>query len=113
MVCHTHYCRVSTDDEDQMNSYHSQVKHYTEMIVKNPNWQMVDVYSDAAITGTKVEKREGFMKMIADCQNGKIDQVITKSISRFARNTLDTLKYVRLLKEKGVAVVFEEEKSTP
>ena len=58
------YCRVSTDTEDQMNSYHSQVKYYTEMIVKNPNWQMVDVYSDAAITGTKVEKREGFMKML-------------------------------------------------
>ena len=104
------YCRVSTDDEDQMNSYHSQVKYYTEMIVKNPNWQMADVYADAAVTGTKADKREGFMKMIADCQDGKIDQVITKSISRFARNTVDTLKYVRMLKEKNVAVIFEEEK---
>ena len=104
------YCRVSTDSEDQMNSYHSQVKYYTELIAKNHNWQMVDVYTDAAITGTKVDKREGFRRMIADCLEGRIDQVITKSISRFARNTVDTLKYVRMLKEKNIAVIFEDEK---
>ena len=103
------YCRVSTDTEDQMNSYHSQVKYYTDLISKKPEWQFVDIYADAAITGTKVDKREGFRKMIADCADGKIDQIITKSISRFARNTVDTLNYVRMLKEKGVAVFFEEE----
>ena len=103
------YCRVSTDTEDQMNSYRSQVKYYTEMISKNPKWQLVDIYSDAAITGTKIDKREGFRNMIADAASGKIDMVITKSISRFARNTVDTLKYVRQLKEKNVAVFFEDE----
>ena len=103
------YCRVSTDTEDQMNSYHSQVKYYTDKINDNPKWQMVDIYTDAAITGTKVDKREGFRKMISDCAANKIDLVITKSISRFARNTVDTLNYVRQLKEKNVAVFFEDE----
>ena len=103
------YCRVSTDTEDQINSYKSQVQYYTDLIASKPEWQMAGIYSDAAITGTKVDKREGFRNMIADCTSGKIDLVITKSISRFARNTLDTLKYVRLLKDKGVAVIFEDE----
>lgn len=103
------YCRVSTDTEDQINSYNSQVKYYTDLIASKPEWQMAGIYSDAAITGTKVDKREGFRNMIADCTSGKIDLVITKSISRFARNTLDTLKYVRLLKDKGVSVIFEDE----
>ena len=103
------YCRVSTDTEDQINSYNSQLQYYTDLIASKPEWQMAGIYSDAAITGTKVDKREGFRNMIADCTSGKIDLVITKSISRFARNTLDTLKYVRLLKDKGVSVIFEDE----
>lgn len=104
------YCRVSTDDEEQLNSFSSQVKYYTELIEKEPNWMMAGVYSDEAITGTMVSKREGFQRMIKACLEGEVDMVITKSISRFARNTLDTLKYVRTLKEKGVAVYFEDEK---
>ena len=103
------YCRVSTDTEDQMNSYNSQLQYYTDLISKNPKWEMVDIYADAAITGTKADKRDGFQSMIADCLHGKVDQIITKSISRFARNTVDTLKYVRLLKEHNVAVIFEDE----
>ena len=104
------YCRVSTDGEEQLSSYRSQVKYYTELIEKNPDWMMAGIYADEAITGTQVTKREGFQKMILDCMAGQIDMVITKSISRFARNTLDTLKYVRMLKEKDIAVFFEDEK---
>lgn len=103
------YCRVSTDSEDQLNSYRSQVKYYTDLINDKSEWMMAGVYSDEAITGTQVAKREGFRKMIDDCMDGQIDMVITKSISRFARNTLDTLKYVRMLKEKDIAVYFEDE----
>ena len=104
------YCRVSTDSEDQLNSYKSQVQYYTDMIKKNKEWVLVDIYADEAITGTQVTKREDFQRMINDCMNGDIDMVITKSISRFARNTLDTLKYVRMLKERNIAVYFEDEK---
>ena len=103
------YCRVSKDTEDQLNSYRSQVLYYTETIQKNPDWIMTEVYADEAITGTLVTKRESFQKMLNDCLAGKIDMIITKSISRFARNTLDTLKYVRLLKEHQIAVFFEDE----
>ena len=103
------YCRVSTDSEDQLNSYRSQVKYYTDLIQEKNDWMMAGVYADEAITGTQVTKREGFQKMIRDCMNGQIDMVITKSISRFARNTLDTLKYVRMLKERDIAVFFEDE----
>jgi DNA invertase Pin-like site-specific DNA recombinase len=104
------YCRVSTDSEDQLNSYKSQKTYYTDLIKKNKEWFFVDIYADEAITGTQVTKREEFQRMINDCMNGDIDMVITKSISRFARNTLDTLKYVRMLKEKNIAVYFEDEK---
>jgi DNA invertase Pin-like site-specific DNA recombinase len=103
------YCRVSTDSEDQLNSYRSQVQYYTDKISENVDWMMAGIYADEAITGTQVAKREGFQKMINDCMSGQIDMVITKSISRFARNTLDTLKYVRMLKEKDIAVFFEDE----
>ena len=103
------YCRVSTDTEDQLNSYKSQVKYYTELIKSKPEWSLAGIYADEAITGTQVKKREDFRRLINDCMNGDVDMVITKSISRFARNTLDTLKYVRMLKDKGVAVFFEEE----
>ena len=95
--------------KDELNSYKSQVKYYTELIKSKPEWSLAGIYADEAITGTQVKKREDFQRLINDCMNGDVDMVITKSISRFARNTLDTLKYVRMLKDKGVAVFFEEE----
>ncbi|WP_088186063.1 recombinase family protein [Desulfosporosinus sp. FKA] len=103
------YARVSTDNEEQISSYQAQVEHYTFYIKNNSAWEFISVYSDEGINGTNTKKREGFNRMIEDCMAGKIDMVITKSICRFARNTLDTLKYVRLLKEKGVAIFFEKE----
>lgn len=103
------YARVSTDSEDQLNSFESQVKYYNEKIAKNIEWSFVEVYADESISGTQDYKRSNFMRMIQDSMNGKIDLILTKSISRFARNTLDTLKYVRMLKEKNVAILFEEE----
>ena len=103
------YCRVSTDSEDQLNSYKSQVAYYTDLIEGNADWTLAGIYADEAITGTQVAKREEFQRLINDCMNGDIDLIITKSISRFARNTVDTLKYVRVLKEKSIEVFFEEE----
>ena len=103
------YCRVSTDGDEQLNSFASQKSYYKEKIESNPKWTLVDLYADEAITGTKATVREGFQKMIQDAYQGKIDIIMTKSISRFARNTVDTLNYVRKLKEKRVAVYFEEE----
>ena len=103
------YCRVSTYNEEQLNSYQSQLKYYDEKINSNSEWQFAGIYADEAISGTLDYKRTDFMRMIADCMEDKIDMILTKSISRFARNTLDTLKYVRMLKEKNVAILFEEE----
>lgn len=103
------YCRVSTDNEDQLSSYEAQVSHYTDHIQRNPEWEFCGIFSDEGITGTNTKKRIGFNHMIEECMAGKIDMVITKSISRFARNTLDTLQYVRQLKEKGIAIFFEKE----
>ena len=103
------YCRVSTDSKDQINSYNSQVTYYKNLIQENPKWIFAGIYADPGITGTKTEKRDEFNKMIKDANDGKIDMILTKSISRFARNTLDTLKYVRTLKNLNVAVKFEEE----
>ena len=103
------YCRVSTDGEEQLNSFTSQVTYYKDKIRENKDWEYVGIYSDEAVTGTKVATRDGFQKMIVDCMDGKIDMVITKSISRFARNTVDTLNFVRKLKSYNVAVLFEEE----
>lgn len=103
------YCRVSTGDEEQINSYESQKKYYNEKINSNPLWSFAGIYADEAITGTLDYKRNDFMRMITDAMEGKIDVIITKSISRFARNTLDTLKYVRRLKERNIAVIFEKE----
>lgn len=99
----------STDDEDQIKSYNSMVRYYTDLIKSNKEWEMAGVYADKAITGTKVDKRENFQRLIEDCLDGKIDMVIAKSIPRFARNTLDTLKYVRMLKERNIDVYFEVE----
>ncbi len=103
------YARVSTDKEDQKNSYESQLKYYMEKMNANPKWIATQVYADEAISGTQDYKRSDFMKMIHDALNGKFDLLLTKSISRFARNTVDTLSYVRKLKEKNVAILFEEE----
>lgn len=103
------YCRVSTDSEDQIESYKAQVAHYSEAIAKNPRWRFVDIYADEGITGTLAKKRPNFMRMIRDCDKGKIDLILTKSVARFARNTVDSLNYVRRLKAKGIGVYFEEQ----
>lgn len=103
------YARVSTDMEDQRNSYQSQLQYYTEKMKSNPKWIPTKVYADEGISGTQDYKRNDFMQMIEDALKGKFDLLLTKSISRFARNTVDTLNYVRKLKEKNVAVYFEEE----
>lgn len=103
------YARVSTDSEEQLTSYSSQIKHYSEYIKSNPEWKFVGVYADEGISGTQIKKRTQFKRMIDDALNGKIDMIIAKSISRFARNTLDTLKIVRELREHNVDVYFEKE----
>lgn len=107
------YCRVSTDSEEQKLSYDSQVIHYRQLVSNNPEWDLVEIYTDEAISGTQINNRIGFQKMISDALDDKIDLIVTKSISRFARNTLDTLKYIRLLKERNVAVLFEKENINP
>ena len=85
------YCRVSTDSDEQAGSYETQVNHYKEYIGRNSEWELAGIYADDGISGTNTKKREGFNEMIDDCMDGKIDMVITKSISRFARNTIDCL----------------------
>ena len=103
------YCRVSTDDEEQLTSYEAQRNYYTDKIMQNPDWTMAGIYADEGITGTSARKRPEFLRMIRQCKQKKIDLILTKSISRFARNTVDCLTYVRLLKEHGIAVIFEEQ----
>ena len=103
------YVRVSTDGDEQLESFQSQKQYYQDKISENRDWVMVGIYADEAITGTKVDKREQFQRMIQDCMDGKIDVIMTKSVSRFSRNTVDILQYVRLLKGKGIAVIFEKE----
>ena len=103
------YCRVSTDSDEQATSYEAQVEHYTEFIKKNPEWEFAGIFADDGISGTNTKKREDFNRMIEECMNGSIDMIITKSISRFARNTLDCLKFIRQLKEKNIPVYFEKE----
>ena len=98
------YCRVSTDSDEQAGSYEVQVQHYTDYINRNKEWELADIYADDGISGTNTKKRQGFNDMIDDCMAGKIDLIITKSISR-----LDCLKYVRQLKEKNIAIIFEKE----
>ena len=103
------YCRVSTDDEEQLTSYEAQQVYYTDKIMSNPEWTMVDVFADRGITGTSARKRPEFLRMIRLCRQKKVDIVLTKSISRFARNTVDCLKYIRALRELGIAIIFEKE----
>ncbi|MBU3207711.1 recombinase family protein [Clostridium algidicarnis] len=103
------YCRVSTETEEQNSSYEVQVAHYTEFIKKNAEWEFAGIFEDDGISGTNTKKREEFNRMIEECMEGNIDLVITKSTSRFARNTLDCLKYIRQLKDKNISVYFEKE----
>ena len=103
------YCRVSTETEEQNSSYEVQVAHYTDFIKKNAEWEFAGIFADDGISGTNTKKREEFNRMIDECMEGNIDLVITKSISRFARNTLDCLKYIRQLKDKNISVFFEKE----
>ena len=103
------YARVSTDSDEQFTSYEAQIDYYTQYIKRNPNWEFVGVYTDEGITGTSTKKRDGFNRMIDDALSGKIDLIVTKSVSRFARNTVDSLIAVRKLKENGTEVFFEKE----
>ena len=102
------YCRVSTDSEDQLNSFEAQNIHYSEMITNHDLWELVDIYADEGITGTSAKKRKDFQRMLADCRKGKIDKILVKSISRFARNTMECLETIRELKALGISVFFEE-----
>ena len=95
------YCRVSTDEEEQKTSYQAQIEYYTDKINKNPEWQMAGIFADEGITGTQAKKRPQFLKMIRLCRQGKIDVILTKSLSRFARNTVDSLNYIRELRTLG------------
>jgi len=101
------YCRVSTDTEDQKTSFDGQVKHYTGLIEGNPEWELAGIFADEGITGTSAAKRPEFQRMVKECEEGKIDLILTKSISRFARNTLECLTFVRHLNNLGVHIVFE------
>jgi len=103
------YCRVSTENEEQESSYEMQVEHYTNYINANPAWEFAGIYADDGISGTNTKKRDEFNRMIEDCKSGKIDRILTKSISRFSRNTVDCLKYTRELKAMNIAVFFEKE----
>ena len=103
------YARVSTETEEQANSYEAQVDYYTKLIRENAAWDFVDIYTDDGISGTSTKNRDGFNRMIEDALSGKIDLILTKSCSRFARNTVTTLTTIRQLKEKGVDVFFEKE----
>lgn len=103
------YCRVSTKQEEQLNSYEVQKKYYIDKINSNAEWELVGIFADKGITGTSVNKRDEFNKMIKLCKRNKIDMIIVKSISRFARNTVDCLHYTRMLKQLGIDVYFEEQ----
>ncbi len=103
------YARVSTDSDEQENSYAAQVDYFTDYIQARENWEFVKIYTDEGITGTSTRHREGFNEMVADALAGKIDLIVTKSVSRFARNTVDSLTVIRKLKNHGVEVFFKKE----
>ena len=100
------YCRVSTDGEDQLNSLSVQIGYFTEYISNQEDWELIEVYYDEGITGTSTKKRDGFNRMIADCEAGKIQLILTKEVSRFARNTVDTLTYTRKLTDLHIRIIF-------
>ena len=103
------YCRVSSDSTDQLNSFVAQLNYYTALIASKENWTLVDLYADEGISGTSAEKRPDFQRLLADCRRGRVDKILTKSVSRFARNAKDCLETVRELKSIGVGVCFEEQ----
>ena len=103
------YCRVSTDDEEQLTSYEAQIGYYTDKIQSNPEWKLVEIFADEGKSGVMTRKRDEFKRMIEMCRAGKIDRILTKSISRFARNLVDCIGYIRELKSLGVSVFFEKE----
>ena len=103
------YARVSTEKEEQEDSFERQVSYYTTLINSKPEWKFGGIYADPGITGTRAEKRPDFLRMIEDCRAGKINKILVKSISRFARNTVDALNYIRELKELGISIYFENE----
>lgn len=103
------YCRVSTEEEEQQSSYEAQCTYYTDKIMTNPEWTMAGIFADEGITGTSTKKRDDFNRMIRRCKAKKIDLILTKSISRFTRNTLDTINYTRMLRAMGIGVIFEKE----
>lgn len=103
------YCRVSTSSEEQLNSYAAQKAYYTQHIAENPDWEMAGIFADEGLSGTSMKKRAEFNRMIAACKRGRIDMILTKSLSRFARNTVDCLRIVRMLKAHGIGVIFEKE----
>ena len=103
------YCRVSSDSRDQLHSYAAQIRSYTEEIARHDGWKLVDVYADEGLTGTRMDQRGGFYRMMADWRKGKIDRILVKSVSRFARNTKESLAAVRELKSLNISVYFEEQ----
>ena len=103
------YCRVSSDSADQLHSFAAQIRYYKDYERKHPEYKLVDIYADEGLTGTSMEKRNELNRLIRDCKKGKIDRIIVKSVSRFARNTQELLVCIRLLKELGVSLYFEEQ----
>ena len=103
------YCRVSSDSEDQLHSFTNQIRYYSTYVQGHPEYTLVDIYADEGITGTSMERRDEMNRLLADCKCGRIDRIIAKSVSRFARNTEELLLSVRMLKEIGVSVYFEEQ----
>lgn len=107
------YARVSSDSYDQLNSFSAQVRYYTKLIEQNESWELAEIFADEGISGVSTEKRDDFNRMLRNCREGKIDRIITKSTSRFARNTLDTIRTIRELKDISVTVLFEKRISIP
>ena len=103
------YCRVSTEQEEQQTSIENQITYYDDLIRSNPEWEYAGVFSDDGISGTRDENRPGFMEMIKQCKKGKIDMILAKSLSRFSRNTLQCISYIRMLKDRGIIIRFEKE----
>ena len=103
------YCRVSSDSKEQLESFSTQVKYYNDLIRREENWEFAGIYADEGITGTKKDKRDEFLRLLKDCETEDINMIITKSVTRFARNTLESIETIRKLKEKNIAVFFEKE----
>ena len=103
------YCRVSSEKDEQLNSFEVQVSYYTEKIANNPEWKMAGIYADEGITGTSMKHREDFKRMLRACREGRIDLILCKSVSRFGRNSVDVLRTIRALRERGIGVMFEKE----